>query len=200
MIIGVSGVQGDFREHKWMIEKLGTETFVVKSPEDLDKVDGLIIPGGESTTMIRIMKMTGLFEELREKINAGFPVYGTCAGLIVLAREIENYPQESLGVIDIKVMRNAYGRQVDSFDEMIEIKGFDSPFKAVFIRAPRIDQYGPDVEPLAFLNNSPVMCRQKNVLVTSFHPELTDDTRVHKYFLNMVKEYEMYKRMPQANA
>ncbi|HPC25280.1 MAG TPA: pyridoxal 5'-phosphate synthase glutaminase subunit PdxT, partial [Fervidobacterium sp.] len=125
MVIGVSGVQGDFREHKWMIEKLGIETMVVKSSEDLDKVDGLIIPGGESTTMIRIMKMTGLFEKLREKIKTGFPVYGTCAGLIVLAKEIENYPQESLGVIDIKVMRNAYGRQVDSFDEMIEIKGFD---------------------------------------------------------------------------
>ncbi|HOA17943.1 MAG TPA: pyridoxal 5'-phosphate synthase glutaminase subunit PdxT, partial [Fervidobacterium sp.] len=125
MVIGVSGVQGDFREHKWMIEKLGIETMVVKSSEDLDKVDGLIIPGGESTTMIRIMKMTGLFERLREKIKTGFPVYGTCAGLIVLAKEIENYPQESLGVIDIKVMRNAYGRQVDSFDEMIEIKGFD---------------------------------------------------------------------------
>ncbi|HCI29335.1 MAG TPA: pyridoxal 5'-phosphate synthase glutaminase subunit PdxT [Fervidobacterium sp.] len=191
MVIGVSGVQGDFREHKWMIEKLGIETFVVKLPEDLDKVDGLIIPGGESTAMIRIMKMTCFFEKLREKIEGGFPVYGTCAGLIILAREIENYPQESLGVIDIKVVRNAYGRQVDSFDEMIEIKGFDKPFKAVFIRAPRVEQYGPDVEALAFLNNSPVMCRQKNVLVTSFHPELTDDTRVHEYFLNMVKEYKV---------
>ncbi|HPV62902.1 MAG TPA: pyridoxal 5'-phosphate synthase glutaminase subunit PdxT [Fervidobacterium sp.] len=199
MVIGVSGVQGDFREHKWMIEKLGIETMVVKSPEDLDKVDGLIIPGGESTTMIRIMKMTGLFEKLREKIKTGFPVYGTCAGLIVLAKEIENYPQESLGVIDIKVMRNAYGRQVDSFDEMIEIKGFDRPFKAVFIRAPRIDSYGPDVEVLAFLDNSPVMCRQRNVLVTSFHPELTEDVRIHEYFVNMVREYKVQQTVPQAN-
>lgn len=112
------------------------------------------------------------------------------AGLIVLAKEIENYPQESLGVIDIKVMRNAYGRQVDSFDEMVEIKGFDKPFKAVFIRAPRVDEWGPEVEVLSMLENHPIMLRQKNVLVTSFHPELTDDTRVHEYFLKMVQEYK----------
>lgn len=190
MIIGVSGIQGDFREHKWMIEKLGHETFVVRTPEELEKVDALIIPGGESTTMIRIMKRIGLFDALKEKILNGFPVYGTCAGLIVLAKEIENYPQESLGVIDIKVMRNAYGRQVDSFDEMVEIKGFDKPFKAVFIRAPRVDDWGPEVEVLSMLDNHPIMLRQKNVLVTSFHPELTDDTRVHEYFLRMVQEYK----------
>lgn len=190
MIIGVSGIQGDFREHKWMIEKLGYETLVVRTPEELEKVDALIIPGGESTTMIRIMKRIGLFDALKEKILNGFPVYGTCAGLIVLAKEIENYPQESLGVIDIKVMRNAYGRQVDSFDEMVEIKGFDKPFKAVFIRAPRVDEWGSEVEVLSMLDNHPIMLRQKNVLVTSFHPELTDDTRVHEYFLKMVKEYK----------
>lgn len=189
MIIGVSGIQGDFREHKWMIEKLGHESYVVRTPEDLDKVDGLIIPGGESTTMIRIMKRIGLFEKLKEKILNGLPVYGTCAGLIVLAKEIENYPQESLGVIDIKVMRNAYGRQVDSFNEMVEIKGFDKPFKAIFIRAPRVDAWGPEVEILSTLNNHPIMLRQKNVLVTSFHPELTDDTRVHEYFIKMVEDY-----------
>lgn len=190
MIIGVSGIQGDFREHKWMIEKLGYETLVVRTPEELEKVDALIIPGGESTTMIRIMKRIGLFDALKGKILNGFPVYGTCAGLIVLAKEIENYPQESLGVIDIKVMRNAYGRQVDSFDEMVEIKGFDKPFKAVFIRAPRVDDWGPEVEVLSMLDNHPIMLRQKNVLVTSFHPELTDDTRVHEYFLKMVQEYK----------
>ncbi len=189
MIIGVSGIQGDFREHKWMIEKLGHESYVVRTPEDLEKVDGLIIPGGESTTMIRIMKRIGLFEKLKEKILNGLPVYGTCAGLIVLAKEIENYPQESLGVIDIKVMRNAYGRQVDSFDEMVEIKGFNKPFKAIFIRAPRVDAWGPEVEILSTLNNHPIMLRQKNVLVTSFHPELTDDTRVHEYFIKMVEDY-----------
>jgi len=189
MVIGVSGIQGDFREHKWAIEKLGIETLVVRTPEDLDRIDGLIIPGGESTTMIRIMKRIGLFDALREKIQNGFPVYGTCAGLIVLAKEIENYPQESLGVIDIKVKRNAYGRQVDSFDEMVEIKGFDKPFKAIFIRAPRVEAWGEGVETLAFLDNHPIMLRQNNVLVTSFHPELTDDKRIHEYFVKMVKEY-----------
>ncbi len=190
MVIGVSGIQGDFREHKWMIEKLGHESYVVRTPDDLDKVDGLIIPGGESTTMIRIMKRIGLFEKLKEKILNGLPVYGTCAGLIVLAKEIENYPQESLGVIDIKVMRNAYGRQVESFDEMVEIKGFDKPFKAIFIRAPRVDAWGPEVEILSTLDNHPIMLRQKNVLVTSFHPELTDDARVHEYFIKMVEDYK----------
>jgi 5'-phosphate synthase pdxT subunit len=189
MVIGVSGIQGDFREHKWMIEKLGIETYVVRTPEDLEKVDGLIIPGGESTTMIRIMKRIGLFDALKEKILNGFPVYGTCAGLIVLAKEIENYPQESLGVIDIRVRRNAYGRQVDSFEEYVEIKGFDRPFKAIFIRAPRVEAWGEGVETLAFLNNHPIMLRQNNVLVTSFHPELTDDTRIHEYFVEMVKQY-----------
>jgi 5'-phosphate synthase pdxT subunit len=189
MVIGVSGIQGDFREHKWMIEKLGIGTYVVRTPEDLEKVDGLIIPGGESTTMIRIMKRIGLFDALKEKILKGFPVYGTCAGLIVLAKEIENYPQESLGVIDIKVRRNAYGRQVDSFEEYVEIKGFDRPFKAIFIRAPRVEAWGEGVETLAFLDNHPIMLRQSNVLVTSFHPELTDDTRIHEYFVEMVKQY-----------
>ncbi|MGB9615119.1 MAG: pyridoxal 5'-phosphate synthase glutaminase subunit PdxT [Fervidobacterium sp.] len=190
MIIGVSGIQGDFREHKLMIEKLGHETLIVRTPEDLEKIDGLIIPGGESTTMTRIMKRIKLFEVLREKIQNGLPVYGTCAGLIVLAKEIENYPQESLGVIDIKVLRNAYGRQVDSFDEMVEIKGFDKPFKAIFIRAPRVGEWGKDVEVLSVLDGHPIMLRQNNVLVTSFHPELTNDTRVHEYFLKMVQEYK----------
>lgn len=190
MIIGVSGIQGDFREHKCVIEKLGHETLVVRNIEDLEKIDGLIIPGGESTTMIRIMKRIGLFEQLKNKILNGLPVYGTCAGLIVLAKEIENYPQESLGVINISVMRNAYGRQVDSFDEMVHIKGFESPFKAVFIRAPRVDWYGPEVEVLSELDGHPIMLRQHNVLVTSFHPELTDDTRIHEYFLSMVEEYK----------
>ncbi len=190
MIIGVSGIQGDFREHKWVIEKLGIETLVVRTPEDLEKVGGLIIPGGESTTMIRIMKRIGLFDVLKQKIQSGFPVYGTCAGLIVLAKEIENYPQESLEVIDIKVRRNAYGRQVDSFDEMVEIKGFNKPFKAIFIRAPRVEAWSEGVETLAFLDNHPIMLRQNNVLVTSFHPELTDDPRVHEYFVEMIKEYQ----------
>ncbi len=188
MKIGVSGVQGDFREHKIALEKLGVEVIVVNKPEQLDEISGLIIPGGESTTMIRIMKKIGLFEKLREKIKEGFPVYGTCAGLIVLAKKIENYPQESLGVIDIDVVRNAYGRQVDSFDEEIEIKGLEEKFKAIFIRAPKVVQWGSNVEVLAYLGNDPVLLKEKNVLVSSFHPELTDDLRIHKMFLDMVQK------------
>jgi len=187
MVIGVLGVQGDFREHKWMIERLGIPSRIVRMPAELDEVDGLVIAGGESTTMIRIMKRVGLFEGLKEKIGQGFPVYGTCAGLIVLANEIENYPQESLKAVNIKVARNAYGRQIDSFTENIKIKDFNEPFEAIFIRAPQVTWWGPKVEVLATLDGYPVMLRQKNVLVTSFHPELTDDTRVHEYFLGMTK-------------
>ncbi|ONN27951.1 glutamine amidotransferase [Thermosipho affectus] len=187
MKIGVSGIQGDFREHKQMLERLGVEVLIVRKPEDLDEVNGLVIPGGESTTMIRIMKMVNLYEKLRERISNGFPVFGTCAGMILLSKEVVNFKQDSLKVIDIKVERNAYGRQVDSFETEVEIKGFEKAYKAVFIRAPKVVGYGNDVEVLSTYENSPILLRQKNVLVASFHPELTDDTRVHKYFLNMVK-------------
>ncbi|MBT1248412.1 MULTISPECIES: pyridoxal 5'-phosphate synthase glutaminase subunit PdxT [unclassified Thermosipho (in: thermotogales)] len=187
MKIGVSGIQGDFREHKQMLERLGVEVLIVRKPEDLDEVDGLVIPGGESTTMIKIMRMVNLYEKLRERISNGFPVFGTCAGMILLSKEVVNFKQDSLKVIDIKVERNAYGRQVDSFETEIEIKGFKRPYKAVFIRAPKVVDYGNNVEVLSTYENSPILLRQKNVLVASFHPELTDDTRVHEYFLNMVK-------------
>ncbi|ANQ53082.1 glutamine amidotransferase [Thermosipho sp. 1063] len=187
MKIGVSGIQGDFREHKQMLERLGVEVLIVRKPEDLDEVNGLVIPGGESTTMIRIMKMVNLYEKLRERISNGFPVFGTCAGMILLSKEVVNFKQDSLKVIDIKVERNAYGRQVDSFETEVEIKGFEKSYKAVFIRAPKVVGYGNNVEVLSTYENSPILLRQKNVLVASFHPELTDDTRVHEYFLNMVK-------------
>jgi 5'-phosphate synthase pdxT subunit len=186
--IGVSGIQGDFREHKVMLEKLGVDVKVVRKPEELDEVDGLVIPGGESTTMIRIMKMVNLYEKLKQKIKEGFPVFGTCAGMILLSKEVVNFPQDSLGVIDIKVERNAYGRQVDSFEEQIEVKGFEKTFNAIFIRAPKVVDYGENVEVLATYMDSPVLLRQNNVLVASFHPELTEDTRIHEYFLNMVKK------------
>lgn len=189
MVIGVCGVQGDFREHKWVIEKLEHETRIVRTRDDLEKVDALIIPGGESTTMLRIMKNVDLLEALKERIKTGFPVYGTCAGMIILAKEIENYPQESIGALDVKVVRNAYGRQVDSFAEEITIKGFGRPFKAIFIRAPRVDSWGPNVEILATLDGHPVMLRQGNVLATTFHPELTKDTRIHEYFLDIVRAH-----------
>lgn len=187
MLVGVSGIQGDFREHKVMLEKLGVETLIVRTPEELDRVDGLVIPGGESTTMIRIMKMVGLYDKLKEKVKNGFPVFGTCAGMILLSKEVVNFPQDSLGVIDIKVERNAYGRQVDSFETEIEISNFDKPFRAIFIRAPKVVEYGSDIEVLAKYMDAPVLLRQGNILVASFHPELTDDTRVHECFLKMLK-------------
>lgn len=185
--IGVSGIQGDFREHKVMLERLGVEVLVVRKPEELDEVEGLVIPGGESTTMIRIMKMVNLYEKLKEKILSGFPVFGTCAGMILLSKEVVNFKQDSLGVIDIKVERNAYGRQVDSFETDVEIKGFDKSYRAIFIRAPKVVDYGNDVEVLSIYEDAPILLRQKKVLVASFHPELTEDTRVHEYFLSMVK-------------
>jgi len=187
MQIGVLGVQGDFREHKLMLERLGIVSKVVRTPEDLNQADGLIIAGGESTTMIRIMKRVGLFDELKSKIIKGLPVYGTCAGMILLSAYVENYPQESLGAIGIHVIRNAYGRQVDSFVEPLEAKGFDRPFEGIFIRAPKVVKWGSSVEVLSELGGVPVMLRQDNVLVSSFHPELTEDPRVHEYFVNMAK-------------
>jgi len=187
MLIGVLGVQGDFREHRFMLERLGIPSKIVRTSEELNQVDGLIIAGGESTTMIRIMKRVGLFDYLKEKIKNGLPVYGTCAGMILLAAHVENYPQESLGAIDIHVVRNAYGRQVDSFVESVEVKGLDSPFEAIFIRAPKVVKWKDDVHVLSELEGTPVMLRQDNVLVSSFHPELTGDPRIHDYFVNMVK-------------
>ncbi|MBO8160030.1 MAG: pyridoxal 5'-phosphate synthase glutaminase subunit PdxT [Thermosipho sp. (in: Bacteria)] len=186
MKIGVSGIQGDFREHKLMLEKMGIETVVVRKPEELDFVDGLIIPGGESTTMIRIMKMIGFYDALKKKIEAGFPVFGTCAGMIVLSKEVTNFNQDSLKAIDIKVERNAYGRQVDSFETDIQIKDFKKPFRAIFIRAPKVVEYGEDVEVLSEYNGSPILLRQGKILVASFHPELTDDAEIHELFINMV--------------
>ncbi|MBO8138993.1 MAG: pyridoxal 5'-phosphate synthase glutaminase subunit PdxT [Thermosipho sp. (in: Bacteria)] len=187
MKIGVSGIQGDFREHKLILEKLGVETLVVRKPNELDMVDALIIPGGESTTMIRIMKMTGFYETLRSKIEKGFPVFGTCAGMIVLSKEVVNFPQDSLKVIDIKVERNAYGRQVDSFETDVKLKFSQAPFRAIFIRAPKVVECGNDVEVLSEYENSPILLRQGKILVASFHPELTDDIRIHKYFVDMVR-------------
>ncbi|MDK2886153.1 MAG: pyridoxal 5-phosphate synthase pdxT subunit [Thermosipho sp. (in: thermotogales)] len=187
MKIGVSGIQGDFREHKQMLEKMGIETLVVRKPEELDFVDALIIPGGESTTMIRIMKMTGFYEALKNKIIEGFPVFGTCAGMIVLSNEVVNFPQDSLKAIDIKVERNAYGRQVDSFETDVNLKFSSDPFRAIFIRAPKVVEYDNSVEVLSEYENSPILLRQGKILVASFHPELTDDVRVHEYFIEMVK-------------
>lgn len=188
MKIGVLGVQGDVREHVEALHKLGVETLIVKLPEQLDMVDGLILPGGESTTMIRILKEMDMDEKLVERINNGLPVFATCAGVILLAKRINNYKQEKLGVLDVTVERNAYGRQVESFETFIEIPAIGKdPFRAIFIRAPKIVETGKSVEILAYHEDDPVLVKEGKILASTFHPELTDDLRLHRYFLEMVK-------------
>ncbi len=178
MKIGVLALQGAFREHLAVLKRLGVEGVEVRLPEQLDGLDGLIIPGGESTTMMRLM---GLYD-LDEAIRAfPAPIFGTCAGMIVLDRE-------RLGLIDLSVERNAFGRQVASFEAPIEVEGEDEPFTAVFIRAPWVNDAGPDVAILAEVDGHPVLAREGRILVASFHPELTDDTRVHEKFLELIRE------------
>ncbi|MCD6450171.1 MAG: pyridoxal 5'-phosphate synthase glutaminase subunit PdxT [Thermotogaceae bacterium] len=191
MKIGVLGLQGDVREHIRMLQLLGVESLIVKLPEDLSLVDGLIIPGGESTTMIRIMKEIEMYEPLKEKIEEGFPVFGTCAGMILLSKKVEGSDQLTLKVLDIEVERNAYGRQIESFEVDIKVPQFgDKPVRAVFIRAPKIVKAGNEVEALAEYEGTPVFVRENNVMATSFHPELTDDARVHEYFIKIVGEFK----------
>jgi 5'-phosphate synthase pdxT subunit len=176
--IGVLAVQGNFREHAAVLRRLGAEPVEVRLPEQLHGLDGLVLPGGESTTITRLMRLYRLDEALR-----GFdaPIFGTCAGMIVLDRE-------HLGLADIRVRRNAFGRQVRSFEADVDIGHGDEPVRAVFIRAPWIEEAGPDVEVLAEVDGHPVLARQGRVLVAAFHPELTDDTRIHELFLNQVRE------------
>ncbi|MCD6443371.1 MAG: pyridoxal 5'-phosphate synthase glutaminase subunit PdxT [Thermotogae bacterium] len=192
MRIGVLGIQGDIREHVMMLNNLGVDVVVVKTPKDLEDLDGLVIPGGESTTIWNLMEKKDLIEPLRRKIEKGLAVYGTCAGMIVLSKGIENYPnQKTLGVIDITVRRNAYGRQVDSFEVDLDIPVLgERSFRAVFIRAPMIVRVGKDVEVLARHGETPVMVKQGKILASSFHPELTEDTRIHEYFLKIVESGE----------
>ncbi len=189
MRIGVLGMQGDIEEHLAMLDKIGVENVRVKSIKVLDTVDGLIIPGGESTTMVKLLKITGLFNELKKRIRNGFPVYGTCAGMILLAKEIVSHPeQDSLKVLDVSVNRNGYGRQVESFVANISIASIGGiPFKAIFIRAPQIVRIGKDVEILATYNGDPVMIKSGRIFASSFHPEISKDTRVHEMFARVVK-------------
>ncbi len=187
--IGILGMQGDIEEHAAALERAGVESIRVKSTKTLGMVDGLVMPGGESTTMVKLLKLSGLFEPLKRKILDGFPVYGTCAGMILLSKEIVSHPhQESLGVLDISVNRNGYGRQIDSFETFLTIREIgDKPFEAVFIRAPMITRIGENVEILASDKGVPVFVRSENIIATSFHPELSEDTRIHEFFLEMVK-------------
>jgi 5'-phosphate synthase pdxT subunit len=192
--VGVLALQGDFREHLAMVRAAGAEAFEVRTAEELARADALIIPGGESTTIGRLARIYGLIDPLRQRIVAGMPVLGTCAGLIFLGSATTGPEQPLLGVLDVVVERNAFGRQVDSFEADLQVAGFDRPIHAVFIRAPWIEKLGADVEVLASVGNGasgerkPVFVRQSNILATSFHPELTSDTRVHETLLDMVEE------------
>ncbi|MBA2460233.1 MAG: pyridoxal 5'-phosphate synthase glutaminase subunit PdxT [Actinobacteria bacterium] len=178
MRIGVLALQGNFREHAAMLRRLGAEVVEVRLPEQLEGLDGLVIPGGESTAITRLMRLYGLEEAVRR--FAG-PVFGTCAGMILLDRA-------HLGLVDLEVDRNAYGRQLASFEADLELAGDEEPLRGVFIRAPRVAGWGPEVEVLAAHGGKPVLLREGRFLVASFHPELTDDTRVHEKFLELVRK------------
>ena len=187
-MIGVLGLQGDYAAHGRMLEEAGAEAKVVKKPGQLDAVDALVIPGGESTTLIKLMDSSDFWEPLRDFAGAGKPILGTCAGMILLAQEVYSPPQKSLDLIDIAVERNSYGRQVDSFEGsgLFHANGEERELYMVFIRAPRIVRLGNDVQALATCRDDCVMARQDQIVVASFHPELTDDLTVHRYFLDMV--------------
>ena len=178
MKIGVLAVQGNFREHASMLRRLGVEPVEVRKPEQLEALDGLVIPGGESTAIARLVRLYGLEEAIRRFER---PLFGTCAGMILLDRR-------HLGLLHLEVSRNAYGRQVASFEADLELAGEEKPLRGVFIRAPRVAEIGPEVEVLAELDGEPVLLREGQVLVAAFHPELTADTRVHERFLDLVRE------------
>jgi pyridoxal 5'-phosphate synthase pdxT subunit len=188
--IGVLALQGDFHLHRKALERCGAHAVEVRKPEELEGLDGLIIPGGESTTLLKLMEEWDFVPALQKFHSSGRPIFGTCAGLIVLASEVENPRQFSLGFIDATVERNAYGRQRESFEEHGEatLAGRRVPVEMVYIRAPRIRRLGPGVEVLAARGGEAVMAREGPILVATFHPELTDDATVHRYFCEMVAE------------
>ena len=184
MVVGVLAIQGDFEAHAGMLVRLGAEARIVRTPADLEGLDALVIPGGESTTMTLGIEREGLAEPLRELVSSGVPTLGTCAGLIMLDRD-------HLGLLDVSARRNAFGRQVQSFEADVELSGLggDEPLRAVFIRAPWVDEYGEDVEVLAEIEGHPVAVRQGNILAVAFHPELTNDERVHAWLVEQVRQH-----------
>ena len=196
MKIGVLALQGDFDAHRRRLEELGAEVVLVKKPEQLDEIDGLVIPGGESGTFLKLLGETG-FERLRQFVRAK-PTFGTCAGAILLANEVENPTQQGLGAIDMRIRRNAYGRQIDSsiregrfllggVNDKHDNKKGNSPLEMVFIRAPKIERVGAGVEVIATEGSDPVAVRQGTAMAATFHPELSDDARVHQAFLDLVE-------------
>ena len=187
-VVGVLALQGAFNSHERMLSELGVATQEVRTPQDLAVVDALIMPGGESTTMSQLLESSELFEPIKKVIHEGMPVFGTCAGMILLAKTIFDGrdDQVSFNAIDIEVQRNAYGRQVDSFEAEIQVERLNDAFHAVFIRAPRIVNLAQDVEVLAKFGSDVVLARQKNVLVAAFHPELSEDKRIHEMFVKEI--------------
>jgi 5'-phosphate synthase pdxT subunit len=185
--VGILALQGAFGRHARAVERLGAAPVEVRTPDHLVGVDALILPGGESTTMSKLLESQGLFDPLAERLADGIPVLGTCAGMILLATSVLDgrTDQRSFGALDVTVRRNAYGRQVDSFETDLVVAGFDEPFHAVFIRAPGIESLGPDVDVLASVEGTPVLCVSGSVMVAAFHPELTDDLRIHERFLSL---------------
>ncbi|MFB4474866.1 pyridoxal 5'-phosphate synthase glutaminase subunit PdxT [Oceanobacillus caeni] len=188
LTIGVLGLQGAIEEHVKHIHDLGLQSLIVKKPEQLKDVNGLILPGGESTTMRKLIDRYRFFEALKEFSNKGIPIFGTCAGMVLIAKEIIDSNTSHLNLMDISVKRNAFGRQVDSFVTALDVRGLNDPFNAIFIRAPYIESAGKNVEILATYDGKIVAAKQDHILVSSFHPELTDDNRFLELFVEMVKE------------
>ena len=194
MKIGILALQGDFHEHQICFNKLSVETQLVRSISDLNLCDSLVIPGGESTTISKLLNISNLDSEIITKSKNGMPLWGTCAGLILISNKIVEGDPDPLKLMDIKTSRNFYGRQVDSFVEKIDLFNDEDEFEAIFIRAPKIMEIGKNVDILAITNdNSPVAIQSKNILGTTFHPELTDDLRIHKHFIRMGSNKNLIK-------
>jgi 5'-phosphate synthase pdxT subunit len=192
MIIGVLALQGDFDAHRRRLEELGAEVILVRKPEQFDGIDGLVIPGGESSTFLKLLSRD-TFQKLSDFVRSK-PTFGTCAGAIMLAREVENPHQPGLNAIDMTIRRNAYGRQIDSTIVEVATTLGREPLEMVFIRAPRIEEVGPDVEVLAKRDDYPVLVREGRVMAATFHPELSEDKRVHEEFLKLVRNGEKHKK------
>ena len=188
MKIGILALQGAFQEHKNILDSLNIDNCLVKTKEQLKDIDGIILPGGESTAMGKLLRDFDILEPLKEKIKNGFPVFGTCSGMILLAEKLSNSDVVHLGVMGIEVKRNAYGRQLGSFETLGDFKGIDKKVKMVFIRAPYVENIKEGAEILSVVNENITAVREKNMLAVSFHPELTADTSVHEYFLDIVKK------------
>ncbi|HNX23767.1 MAG TPA: pyridoxal 5'-phosphate synthase glutaminase subunit PdxT [Spirochaetota bacterium] len=185
--IGVLALQGAFQKHLNMIKRIGAEGVEIRTADDLDSIDGLIIPGGESTVIAKLLIKNDIMNSVLERVKSGMGLYGTCAGMILMAKEVEESEQPLLNLMDITVKRNAYGRQKESFEASFGIKGLiDKPFTGIFIRSPKVTAYSPEIEVLAEFDGTPILVRENRLLASSFHPELTEDTRIHQLFLSMI--------------